>query len=112
MQDIKLDEHIKLVGFVSATLNKDLAERHALTMKRQVNESIVIFKICLTGKNEFFRLDRQEYSSFFKDEKEVLLCDGMHFVVTNIQTKYYDKHYLKKLMNQKVFGSNIKISCD
>jgi hypothetical protein len=34
VQEIRLEEQIKFVGFVSATQNKDLAEKHALTMKR------------------------------------------------------------------------------
>ena len=105
MQEIKLDEQIKLTGFVSATQNKELAEKHALSLKRQVNENIVIFKINLSGRNEFFRLDRPEFSTFFKEEKEVILCDGIHFYITQIQTKFYDKHYLRKLMNLKGDGS-------
>jgi hypothetical protein len=103
MKDLNQDERIKLLGFVSGTQKKELAEYHALNQRRQTVDHVVLFKINLNTKYEYFRLDREEFSSYYSSEKEVVLADGIQLQITQIQTKFYDKKYLKKL---KFHGSN------
>lgn len=76
MQMLNVDDSIILRGFVSCTQKKELAEQHALNQRRQSVENLVLFKITLNSKFEYFRLDRSEYSCY-SSEKEVLLSDGI-----------------------------------
>lgn len=97
MKHLDQDVVIKLQGFVSGTQKKELAEYHALNQRRQSVDNLVLFKIGLNAKHEYFRLDREDFSPYFNTEKEVVLCDGIQLQITQIQTKFYDKQYLKKV---------------
>lgn len=65
MKYLNQDDQIKLHGFVSGTQKKELAEFHALNQRRQSVDNLVLFKIHMNAKYEYFRLDREDFSTYF-----------------------------------------------
>jgi hypothetical protein len=73
-------ESIALIGFTSTHKNRESAERDAISVNRgdssESDHLPVLMEIVCRTSLRCFEMNRKEFSSYFKDDDEVLFLDG------------------------------------
>lgn len=86
---------MNLLGFTSTSLIKSRAIDFALegyTKEVAENKTPILLEIEITGSNQFFSLNTNEYSSY-PSEAEVLLQEGIKYKVVGVENIEQQKKF-------------------